>query len=397
MSFIYELLGLRIADSDSKTSDDTKRVTRTIRLVLFISILFLIIFSAFYSIEKLGYILGILLIIAGAAYIFGYLLGFLFGIPRSVKFNKPNSSGDDPKEEKRLFDDNTNLEEISDWLTKIIIGLTLVEFREIQRLLDIAAINISGVFSEWRYIPVIKNISGSFPEMPLFPSMVVFSYALLIFYLGLGFFAGYFWTRTQFVLILIDGRIEERNKIQKQVVAANSGQSSATENLDRYLNRSVATANQGQSTTTENKSELLFGESSLNDLKKKVAAVLVDTPVIHDDDTQKGRWGGLASLNNRALRASVLPSAKYSGYFDVTIEVASTSSDSPLIQTVIVLLDKTYPEPEIYLIPINNKATVTVVAYEAFTVAALCDNLGTRLELDLQLQKGFPSSFYYKN
>jgi hypothetical protein len=58
--------------------------------------------------------------VAAAATAVGAFLGFLFGIPRSHQGNtapKPDES----------YGPNTNLEEISDWLTKILVGVGLIE------------------------------------------------------------------------------------------------------------------------------------------------------------------------------------------------------------------------------------------------------------------------------
>jgi tetratricopeptide (TPR) repeat protein len=62
--------------------------------------------------------------IAGAALLTGVLLGFLFGIPRTLQ-------GDAADKTKRTYQVNTNLEQISDWLTKIIVGITLIDLRAI--------------------------------------------------------------------------------------------------------------------------------------------------------------------------------------------------------------------------------------------------------------------------
>jgi hypothetical protein len=71
------------------------------------------------------------LFMAGAATLVGSILGFLFGVPRkSVKLrdgSEPNSS----HTSRSLYQPNTNLEQISDWLTKIIIGIGLVEIKNI--------------------------------------------------------------------------------------------------------------------------------------------------------------------------------------------------------------------------------------------------------------------------
>ena len=55
------------------------------------------------------------------AFVSGGLLGFLFALPRSPTKN-PNSTTVRP---------NTNLEDVSDWLTKIVVGITLVELSNI--------------------------------------------------------------------------------------------------------------------------------------------------------------------------------------------------------------------------------------------------------------------------
>ncbi len=61
---------------------------------------------------------------ATAAFACGALLGFLFGVPRVQ-----HGANDAPVEYR--VSANTNLEQISDWLTKIIVGVGLVELRQI--------------------------------------------------------------------------------------------------------------------------------------------------------------------------------------------------------------------------------------------------------------------------
>lgn len=58
------------------------------------------------------------LLTAASALVVGGLLGFLFGIPRSLAVAGGRTEG---------LTSNTNLEQISDWLTKILVGLGLVE------------------------------------------------------------------------------------------------------------------------------------------------------------------------------------------------------------------------------------------------------------------------------
>ena len=66
--------------------------------------------------------LGVGLGVAAAATAVGAFLGFLFGIPRTLQGN--TTPGPDEIADYRP---NTNLEQISDWLTKILVGVGLVK------------------------------------------------------------------------------------------------------------------------------------------------------------------------------------------------------------------------------------------------------------------------------
>src|SRR5262245_229949 len=81
---------------------------------------------------------GVSIAVFGAATGVGCLLGFLFGIPRTLQRgsdagshqSKAGLGGEDSVglPAHRFFISNTSLEDISDWLTKIIIGIGLVQF-----------------------------------------------------------------------------------------------------------------------------------------------------------------------------------------------------------------------------------------------------------------------------
>lgn len=90
--------------------------------------------------------LGILLLTAVAAGVGGAGLGFLFGIPRVLTSEasatkRPssdatvNSAEPNAQQAERLLGSNSNLEQVSDWLTKIIVGVGLVEFHKVTDLL----------------------------------------------------------------------------------------------------------------------------------------------------------------------------------------------------------------------------------------------------------------------
>lgn len=121
----------------------------------------------------------------------GGTLGFLFGIPKTANSVVP------PKDAQQTNSDksgqpiagqqearpanaraNTNLEEVSDWLTKIVVGLTLVNLTTIRN----------------HVIEISANMAGTFHEKPT-AADTSFATALLACSFTLGFLCGYLYTR----------------------------------------------------------------------------------------------------------------------------------------------------------------------------------------------------------
>jgi hypothetical protein len=132
-------------------------------------------------------VVGVALVIALSALLTGGLLGFLFGIPRTLQpeeksvtqqiGNVVNTSATQKSE--RSYGVNTNLEDVSDWLTKILVGVGLTQ--------------ISSVPSALReYADYFSKGLGDYPNSS------VFSIALLLFFLIDGFLLSYLWTRLHF-------------------------------------------------------------------------------------------------------------------------------------------------------------------------------------------------------
>lgn len=88
---------------------------------------------------------GVGLMIAGAAFFIGTLAGFLFGIPRSQQPDARSEQGaadasDDNTANRAGLQVNTNLEQISDWLTKILVGVGLTQLNTLpEKLADLSA------------------------------------------------------------------------------------------------------------------------------------------------------------------------------------------------------------------------------------------------------------------
>jgi hypothetical protein len=74
------------------------------------------------------------LAVASAAEVSGALLGFLFGIPRVLAADQSRNHDSRRNQMSDAIIANTNLEQISDWLTKILVGVGLTQFGELSRL-----------------------------------------------------------------------------------------------------------------------------------------------------------------------------------------------------------------------------------------------------------------------
>jgi hypothetical protein len=112
------------------------------------------------------------LLIAGASLAAGILIGFLFGIPRTLQ--RAAAAGGTGQAES--YGVNTNLEQISDWLTKIIVGVGLVQLTVIPGKLRNLANYMATAFGAQAV-----------------PGALVMG---IICYFGIfGFLLGYLWTR----------------------------------------------------------------------------------------------------------------------------------------------------------------------------------------------------------
>ncbi len=185
-------------DRDEKR-DASRDFLAGMRLLAIVGCLVILLYSLrFWSSGQVLRIFGVGLLVAGAALLTGFLLGFIFTIPRvgSPKGTEPAAQpkGDpapDSNPETDLAPSNDNLVEISDWLTKIIVGVGLVELK-----------SIAGKLGELSYYLALglqpARCAGdvSCAESPI--SGQTAGLAILIFYFALGFLFGSVWTMIYF-------------------------------------------------------------------------------------------------------------------------------------------------------------------------------------------------------
>jgi hypothetical protein len=130
-------------------------------------------------------VLAVGLAIAAAASALGAFVGFLFGLPRTVDGGAVTADGTPTT--RAGMATNTNLEEISDWLTKILVGIGLVQL---------------GAF-----VTRLSKVGDSLaPGLGGGDGADAFAVCLLVYCMIDGFLLGYLWTRIVVSLRLKDAQ-----------------------------------------------------------------------------------------------------------------------------------------------------------------------------------------------
>jgi hypothetical protein len=106
----------------------------------------------------------------------GGFLGLLFGVPRSLGVEQPSAAGAAPGTGLPAIAANTNLEQISDWLTKIIVGVTLTQLGAIKR-------GAADLFNAMA--PVLGDRTGT----------SAFVGSVVVYFAVVGFFGGWLYAR----------------------------------------------------------------------------------------------------------------------------------------------------------------------------------------------------------
>jgi hypothetical protein len=310
-------------------------------------------------------ILGLSLTVALASLLVGGLLGFLFGIPRS-KQAQNISPGASPQAK---YADNTNLEDISDWLTKIIVGVSLIQFNTIQKYFDTICNNLSAAYK------------------PGLDSKLAYAYsgALIAFFLLAGFLAVYLWARTYLMETL-----SKRDKIEMQQKIKSQEQKIEMQNLEILKKEFQKTIQRID--VFENKPEFV---TTIQKAKPKEPKIC--------EDCQKGRWGGKVSDVDYTINATVTKTTPLDMRSVVNIKISQTTAGPKTIgRALFILHDSFLPEMIREILPAqgNNIVEIEFPAYEAFTVGIVIENADASVsvyEVDLNQLENLPDGFKYSD
>lgn len=229
------LLHVRAAKADQKKEKDPDwgiiTATRLAQFIAFgaVAIVVYAIRTEHWISGTVAEVIGAGLLTAGASLGAGGFLGFLFGVPKSNQpastengGSKPsatssaaNSKDDKNGGTKQAYGGNTNLEQISDWLTKTIVGVSLVEFHKLPPYL--------GKVSTF----VAAGLDGD-PETTKAIALVI-----MVYFASTGFLVGYLWTRIYLTRAFNDSTVSKRlDDLENQVQL----DTEARMKVDRWLN-----------------------------------------------------------------------------------------------------------------------------------------------------------------
>jgi hypothetical protein len=172
----------------------------------------------------------------------GIAIGFLFAIPKISQGSQATNEDKEGAEYKLHV--NTNLTEISDWLTKIIVGLGLVKLTKLPPYLTSMA----------------ESFSNGIHDKEKNAAMAV-AYGTITFFSVLGFLFGYLLTRLFLskALSIADQESIQRLKGQFEIQIAN------IESKQGFLADSLATNSQGENSSIKSETqEIPIGQALVN-------------------------------------------------------------------------------------------------------------------------------------
>jgi hypothetical protein len=284
----------------------------------------------------------------------GGTIGFLFGIPKTVDF--PNGGSRT----------NTNLEQVSDWLTKIIVGLGLVQLPQAN----------AGL------VALGRRVGAAYSAKPSSEHEAV-GVAAVLFFGATGFLFSYLMTR-----LYLSRAFAEADDLANQVAQATRTASEAGD-IAKVANEAARKAAAAAELAGQS------ARAAIHSVKHGVPDRPSSEESEWDSDPSKGKFGRSSESNGRALTARLRPAlGREEAICQVHLEVRPLPGAPPLQGPVKFKLHPTF-HPDTYEIDPNDEgvSSLDILAEGAFTVGAETHD-GTRLELDLVDVEGGTEQFY---
>jgi hypothetical protein len=318
----------------------------------------------------------------------GGLLGFLFGIPRTTRPPRGSEMGgaNDARRDaiNAPYEPSNNLEQVADWLTKILVGVGLVELGTLGGAL--------GKMGD----QLAKAVTPTPPGTSVVTQVIIISFATI------GFLASFLWTRIYY------GGIQARadNDIVNWVASKLEDQESRIDRADKVAEKlasgklvpgaSAPASKAAVPVTAELQAPTAEMEAAVpadlpEDLRQQVERFL-HTAIDWDDDTVVRIFGEHPSAaNGRTLSAEI--SVQYEKALVIRL-VVERRDGAPLGNEVTFLLHPTF-HARVRTIAVegDDRADLEIYCTGWFTVGAIADQGRTFLAYDLRKVPGVPDWF----
>lgn len=307
------------------------------------------------------------LLVAAAALSFGGLLGFLFGMPRGRI--KEDFSDEQPRTEASIdYRPSNNLEQISDWLTKILIGVGLVELKELVGKLRAIGQAVEDSFA--------GALTGT----------IVITQAVLVVFVVLGFYVSFLWTRIYYgpLQTLTDNEVIRR--LRNQVVTLKTvarqlakGEIATPDIASARKAVRVASGDQDPSNWPA-------------DVLQKIKRFRESEKNWYSNPTQEIFGNPPQEMNGRKLEAEIKVDLGSDLVIDLIVRRIS-ARDKPLFGPVAFLLHPTFSSSVLYTQGRGELAKEKITSSGWFKVVAIMDEGHTILSYDLNKLPNAPRWF----
>ena len=255
-----------------------------------LAVLLIVVYSIQYD-EQLISVATTGVLVALAALVVAALGGFLFGIPRALQ--RTPSVAVAPAEGATRYAVNTNLEDISDWLTKIIVGVGLIQLGQISEALG----------------QLVESLG---PGLGGQPSSRLVAGAVLAFFGTWGFLLGYLLTRTYLTAAFRAFDVEQLTAR----VAKEAAESATMTAENRELARNQVDANALALIDRQLRARLTdetIDPSALSDALRRASAPIREQAFTQAQAQRRGNWPWRLQLAQDAERATQMQQAMERG------------------------------------------------------------------------------------
>lgn len=316
------------------------------------------------------------LLVAAAAIGVGALVGFLFGMPRA-----PNASADDDSsgsEGQVRYRPSNNLEQVSDWLTKLLIGVGLVEVRQLGSVL-----NRIGV-------AVDQSLSGSVAGTNVITQVVIVIFVLL------GFICSFLWTRIYYARLQTLADSEIISSLREKVGLYRRKFVEEEKDKNKAVSVAQALATGEIPSATPKPTEEAAGVEAVDaialptEIQQKLRE-FENSPSEWDRDTAAEIFGQAEQeANGRKFEAEI--SFDLGTTLVINLRVRRLKGE-PLVGPVIFCLHPTFNNPVVRVGAKGNLAETEISSAGWFTVIAIFDGGKTILSYDLRKLPNVPEWF----